>query len=64
MVTRRTTGAGGRVGIPGSRRGTSGLHRAGWWLTATLKLSAAAGPGTVRLDDVRVVRSARTPLAG
>ncbi|MEU9256451.1 endo-alpha-N-acetylgalactosaminidase family protein [Streptomyces sp. NPDC048270] len=32
--------------------------------TATLTLSAAAGPGTVQLDDVRVVRSARTPLAG
>ncbi|KOU27485.1 hypothetical protein ADK52_08530 [Streptomyces sp. WM6372] len=32
--------------------------------TAALKLSAAAGPGTVHLDDVRVVRSARTPLAG
>ncbi|MFJ3913943.1 endo-alpha-N-acetylgalactosaminidase family protein [Streptomyces vinaceus] len=32
--------------------------------TATLKLSAAAGSGTVHLDDVRVVRSARTPLAG
>ncbi|MFG2981874.1 endo-alpha-N-acetylgalactosaminidase family protein [Streptomyces sp. NPDC048258] len=32
--------------------------------TATLKLSAAAGSGTVYLDDVRVVRSARTPLGG
>ncbi|MEU9417300.1 hypothetical protein [Streptomyces sp. NPDC048272] len=32
--------------------------------TATLTLSAATGPGTVRLDDVRVVRSARTPLDG
>ncbi|MCX4782392.1 endo-alpha-N-acetylgalactosaminidase family protein [Streptomyces sp. NBC_01264] len=32
--------------------------------TATLKLSAASGPGTVYLDDVRVVRSARTPLNG
>lgn len=32
--------------------------------TATLKLSAAAGPATAYLDDVRVVRSARTPLAG
>ncbi|MFE9630005.1 endo-alpha-N-acetylgalactosaminidase family protein [Streptomyces sp. NPDC006463] len=32
--------------------------------TATLKLSAASGPGTVHLDDVRVVRSARTPLDG
>ncbi|MGW7102836.1 endo-alpha-N-acetylgalactosaminidase family protein [Streptomyces sp. NPDC054838] len=32
--------------------------------TATLTLSAAAGPGTVFLDDVRVVRSARTPLGG
>ncbi|MBT2453387.1 endo-alpha-N-acetylgalactosaminidase family protein [Streptomyces sp. ISL-86] len=32
--------------------------------TATLKLSAAAGSGTVHLDDVRVVRSARTPLGG
>lgn len=32
--------------------------------TATLKLSAATGPGTVHLDDVRVVRSARTPLNG
>ncbi|MFD4243350.1 endo-alpha-N-acetylgalactosaminidase family protein [Streptomyces sp. NPDC058525] len=32
--------------------------------TATLRLSAATGPGTVYLDDVRVVRSARTPLAG
>ncbi|MYT18783.1 hypothetical protein GTW69_00490, partial [Streptomyces sp. SID7760] len=31
---------------------------------ATLTLSAAAGSGTVRLDDVRVVRSARTPLSG
>ncbi|MFI5999597.1 endo-alpha-N-acetylgalactosaminidase family protein [Streptomyces sp. NPDC051366] len=31
---------------------------------ATLKLSAAAGSGTVHLDDVRVVRSARTPLGG
>ncbi|GHI85649.1 endo-alpha-N-acetylgalactosaminidase family protein [Streptomyces xanthophaeus] len=30
--------------------------------TAALSLSAAAGPGTVQLDDVRVVRSARTPL--
>ncbi|MFD8862692.1 endo-alpha-N-acetylgalactosaminidase family protein [Streptomyces vinaceus] len=32
--------------------------------TATLELSAAAGSGAVHLDDVRVVRSARTPLAG
>lgn len=32
--------------------------------TALLALSAAAGPGTVRLDDVRVVRSARTPPGG
>ncbi|KOY54122.1 endo-alpha-N-acetylgalactosaminidase family protein [Streptomyces sp. XY332] len=32
--------------------------------TATLKLSAAAGSGTVQLDDVRVVRSARTALGG
>ncbi|MFE4632597.1 endo-alpha-N-acetylgalactosaminidase family protein [Streptomyces sp. NPDC056773] len=32
--------------------------------TATLKLSAASGSGTVHLDDVRVVRSARTPLNG
>ncbi|MFD7258140.1 endo-alpha-N-acetylgalactosaminidase family protein [Streptomyces sp. NPDC059874] len=34
--------------------------------TATLKLSAAAGSGTgtVYLDDVRVVPSARTPLGG
>ncbi|MEV6580703.1 endo-alpha-N-acetylgalactosaminidase family protein [Streptomyces sp. NPDC051582] len=32
--------------------------------SATLKLSAAAGSGTVHLDDVRVVRSARTPLSG
>ncbi|MEU9164712.1 endo-alpha-N-acetylgalactosaminidase family protein [Streptomyces sp. NPDC048424] len=32
--------------------------------TATLKLTAAAGSGTVYLDDVRVVRSARTPLGG
>ncbi|MEV7725291.1 endo-alpha-N-acetylgalactosaminidase family protein [Streptomyces sp. NPDC087917] len=32
--------------------------------TATLKLSAAGGPGTAYLDDVRVVRSARTPLGG
>ncbi|MFJ8209756.1 endo-alpha-N-acetylgalactosaminidase family protein [Streptomyces sp. NPDC096033] len=32
--------------------------------TALLALSAAPGPGTVRLDDVRVVRSARTPLNG
>ncbi|MGW7057613.1 endo-alpha-N-acetylgalactosaminidase family protein [Streptomyces sp. NPDC054904] len=32
--------------------------------TATLTLSAAAGSGTVYLDDVRVVRSARTPLGG
>ncbi|MEV0989106.1 endo-alpha-N-acetylgalactosaminidase family protein [Streptomyces sp. NPDC049949] len=32
--------------------------------TATLELSAATGSGTVHLDDVRVVRSARTPLAG
>ncbi|MGW0390648.1 endo-alpha-N-acetylgalactosaminidase family protein [Streptomyces sp. NPDC003042] len=30
--------------------------------TATLALSAAAGSGTAYLDDVRVVRSARTPL--
>ncbi|WP_329440690.1 endo-alpha-N-acetylgalactosaminidase family protein [Streptomyces sp. NBC_01426] len=32
--------------------------------SATLTLSAATGPGTVVLDDVRVVRSARTPLGG
>ncbi|MFJ6758750.1 endo-alpha-N-acetylgalactosaminidase family protein [Streptomyces sp. NPDC091273] len=34
--------------------------------TATLELSAAAGPGTgaVHLDDVRVVPSARSPLGG
>ncbi|MCY0930340.1 endo-alpha-N-acetylgalactosaminidase family protein [Streptomyces sp. H27-H1] len=32
--------------------------------SATLKLSSAAGSGTVYLDDVRVVRSARTPLNG
>ncbi|MET9606895.1 endo-alpha-N-acetylgalactosaminidase family protein [Streptomyces sp. NPDC006512] len=32
--------------------------------TATLALSAAAGSGTVYLDEVRVVRSARTPLNG
>lgn len=32
--------------------------------TATLKLSAASGSGTVYLDDVRVVRSARAPLNG
>ncbi|MCX4695302.1 endo-alpha-N-acetylgalactosaminidase family protein [Streptomyces sp. NBC_01408] len=32
--------------------------------TATLGLSAAAGAGTVYLDDVRVVPSARTPLGG
>lgn len=32
--------------------------------TATLKLSAVAGSGIVHLDDVRVVRSARTPLNG
>ncbi|MDD9380598.1 endo-alpha-N-acetylgalactosaminidase family protein [Streptomyces sp. ZAF1911] len=31
---------------------------------ATLKLSAASGSGTVYLDDVRVVRTARTPLNG
>ncbi|MFG2995090.1 endo-alpha-N-acetylgalactosaminidase family protein [Streptomyces sp. NPDC048340] len=31
---------------------------------ATLRLSSAAGPGTVHLDDVQVVRSARTPLGG
>ncbi|MFF3618594.1 endo-alpha-N-acetylgalactosaminidase family protein [Streptomyces sp. NPDC002467] len=32
--------------------------------TAVLGLSAAAGPGTAHLDDVRVVPSTRTPLAG
>ncbi|MFD9568512.1 endo-alpha-N-acetylgalactosaminidase family protein [Streptomyces sp. NPDC059982] len=32
--------------------------------TATLELSAAAGPGTAVLDDVRVVPGARTPLGG
>ncbi|WP_436499234.1 endo-alpha-N-acetylgalactosaminidase family protein [Actinokineospora sp. HUAS TT18] len=32
--------------------------------TATLALSAATGSGTVVFDDVRVVRSARTPLNG
>ncbi|MFI5979470.1 endo-alpha-N-acetylgalactosaminidase family protein [Streptomyces sp. NPDC051555] len=32
--------------------------------TATLQLSAASGAGTVVLDDVRVARSARTPLGG
>lgn len=32
---RQTSRPDGRVGILGSSRGTSGLHRAGWWLTAT-----------------------------
>src|SRR6185369_6714516 len=32
---RQTSRADGRVGILGFSRGTSGLHRAGWWLTAT-----------------------------
>ncbi|MFJ5547984.1 endo-alpha-N-acetylgalactosaminidase family protein [Streptomyces sp. NPDC093225] len=32
--------------------------------TAVLRLSATAAPGTVVLDDVRVVPTARTPLSG
>ena len=34
-LLRRTSRPGGRVGIARSRRGKSGLHRAGWLLTAT-----------------------------
>ena len=32
---RQTSRADGRVEPSGASRGTSGLHRAGWWLTAT-----------------------------
>ena len=35
MDARRTSRPGGRVGAFGHRRGKSGLHRAGWWVTPT-----------------------------
>ena len=35
LAARRTSRPDGRVGTLGSRRGKSGLHRAGWWVTPT-----------------------------
>ncbi len=67
--TRQTSRADGRVESPsrGASRGTSGLHRAGWWLTATRgdprdSATESRPPGTVLVrPPVRVKRWCKRP---
>ena len=65
-TARRTSRPGGRVGALGRRRGTSGLHRAGWLLTATRgdpRDSATENRPPAPTAPVRVKRWGKSPPA-
>ncbi len=66
LVLRRTSRPGGRVGVRAPRRGTSGLHRAGWLATPTRgdpRDSATENRPPRRSRPVRVKRWCKRPPA-